>query len=102
MASFILCAPTSVNTGLRINKAISQALYNIKGNIFNVFLALLFPILLKSLLLQFFSLINISFKEIVEILINMFMIIYILVLMFVSYYDILDYKREDLNKNIKW
>jgi hypothetical protein len=102
MSLFILCAPTSVNTGLRINKAISQSLYNIKGNILKIFLALLFPNLLRTLVLQFFSLINIPVTIIIEIIINMFMVVYLLVLMFVAYYDILDYKREDLNKNIKW
>lgn len=99
---FFLAPPLIVSGGRRITVALSESILYVRDKIVSIFFALLFPTIIKFIITQILSLMGVTITIIFEILFNMFFTVYIAVLMFATYYDILDIDRMDKKNKIKW
>lgn len=102
IATFALVPPTIVISGQRWSFAVSQSVRSMKGKVFKLLIALLIPVILKSLLLQLFALMGPVGVIVGRIILNAFLLIYFITIIFVAYYDIMDIDRADQKNKIKW
>lgn len=101
---FVLFALTPiimVNGGQRLLYCIGQSIVNGRDHLGQLLFAVLFPIFIKFIfvqLLSFHSYLSIVF----EIVLNALIIVYVITLIFVAFYDINDLDRKDLKAKVRW
>lgn len=91
----IIWLPTMSITGLNAKKALGTAFSNMRGKIFNVYLAVTLPLIPMFAIMCLMSAYDFRFAFLINIILYSFMVMYFVTLMYVAYCDINDIDRED-------
>lgn len=105
-SALLMWLPAMAVKGFKSFQALGSIIQELKGNYFRLFFAVVF-IFLPVLAIQFAfrymdTMLNIDSSTYINILLNIFLFVYFVTLMFVAYHDIAGMEREDLNRIDIW